>query len=104
MPERNGVMMQFFHWYSPADGNLWADVALKATELAAAGIDALWLPPASKAQDGAAGVGYGVYDLYDRGEFDQKGSVRTKYGTRDAYLSAVKTLQAAGVHVYADIV
>ena len=104
MTERDGVMMQFFHWYSPADGTLWADVASKANELAAAGIDALWLPPASKAQNGPTGVGYGVYDLYDLGEFDQKGSVRTKYGDRTAYLDAVKTLQAAGVHVYADIV
>ena len=23
MPTQNGVMMQYFHWYSPADGTLW---------------------------------------------------------------------------------
>ena len=91
MTERNGVMMQFFHWYSPADGTLWADVASKATELAAAGIDALWLPPASKAQDGPTGVGYGVYDLYDLGEFDQNSSVRTKYGRAAALLTTDAT-------------
>ncbi len=104
MSEHNAVMMQFFHWYSPADGSLWDEVAAKAGELAAAGINALWLPPASKGTNGTADVGYGVYDLYDLGEFDQKGTVRTKYGTRDGYLKAIKTLQSKGVRVYADIV
>jgi len=38
------------------------------------------------------------------GEFDQKGTVRTKYGTRDEYLNAIKTAQSNGIEVYADIV
>ena len=49
-------------------------------------------------------VGYGVYDLYDLGEFDQKGTVPTKYGTKDEYLAAIKALQSAGINVYGDIV
>ena len=27
MSEHNGVMMQYFHWYTPADGNLWKQLA-----------------------------------------------------------------------------
>ncbi len=104
MSEHNAVMMQFFHWYSAGDGTLWVEVAGKAGELAAAGVNAVWLPPASKGQAGTKDVGYGVYDLYDLGEFDQKGAVRTKYGTKDQYVAAVKALQAAGVRAYADIV
>lgn len=104
MSEHNAVMMQFFHWYTTEDGSFWGEVARKAQELAAAGIDALWLPPASKGSAGTKDVGYGVYDLYDLGEFDQKGTVRTKYGTRDAYIAAVQALQAGGIRVYADIV
>ena len=42
--------------------------------------------------------------MYDLGEFDQKGSVRTKYGTKRQYLAAVKSLQKAGLQVYADAV
>jgi alpha-amylase len=42
--------------------------------------------------------------MYDLGEFDQKSSVRTKYGTRAEYLEAVKALQRAGLQVYADLV
>ena len=104
MATPNGVMMQYFHWYNDPDGTLWNELAEKADDLAAAGITALWLPPAYKGTGGGYDVGYGVYDMYDLGEFDQKGSVRTKYGTKDEYLNAVKTAKAAGIEVYADIV
>ena len=92
----NGVMMQYFHWYNPADGLLWNEVRSRATELAAAGITGIWLPPAYKGTGGGYDVGYGVYDMYDLGEFDQKGSVRTKYGTREEYLAAVKVAAVRG--------
>ena len=100
---QEGVMMQYFHWYYPTGGILWAEITDRADELAAAGITALWLPPAYKgaSQDD---VGYGVYDLYDLGEFNQKGTVRTKYGTRDQYLSAIAAAHRAGIQVYADVV
>lgn len=101
---KNGVMMQYFHWYSPADGSLWNEVGARARELAASGFSGIWLPPAYKGIGGATDVGYGVYDMYDLGEFDQRGSVRTKYGTRDEYLAAVQALRAEGVQVYADTV
>ncbi len=104
MVEYNGVMMQYFHWYTPADGALWRQLAEHAQELAAAGVTGVWLPPACKGAGGGYDVGYGVYDLFDLGEFDQKGSVRTKYGTRTEYLTAVRRAQEAGIHVYADIV
>ncbi len=104
MSELNGVMMQYFHWYSAADGSLWQQVAEKAEELAAVGVTSLWLPPAYKGTGGGYDVGYGVYDLFDLGEFDQKGSVRTKYGTKDEYITAIKQAQRAGIRIYADVV
>ena len=104
MKEYNGAMMQYFHWFTPADGTLWTRLAQEAPALAQAGITSLWLPPAYKGAGGGQDTGYGVYDLFDLGEFDQKGSVRTKYGTRDEYLLAIKAAQQAGMQVYADIV
>ncbi len=104
MAKVNGVMMQYFHWYLPADGKLWDKTKVNAQELADAGITALWLPPAYKGAGGGLDVGYGVYDLYDLGEFDQKGSIRTKYGTRQEYLDAINSLHQAGIQVYADVV
>ncbi|MEL6354581.1 MAG: alpha-amylase [Cyanobacteria bacterium J06627_28] len=100
----NGVMMQFFHWYVPSDGSLWNELSEKSDELAATGITSVWLPPAYKGSGGSKDVGYSVYDRYDLGEFDQKGSVRTKYGTRNEYVSAVKKAKESGIAVYADVV
>ncbi len=101
---RNRTMIQFFEWYLPDDCTLWRKATDEATALAKLGITEIWLPPAYKAAGGRGDVGYGVYDMYDLGEFDQKGSVATKYGTKDEYLSAIKALQRAGVRVYADVV
>lgn len=100
---QNGVMMQYFHWYNTQGDNLWLKVADQADELSAAGITALWLPPAYKGTSGDD-VGYGAYDLYDLGEFNQKGSVRTKYGTRAQYLAAIQAAHANGLQVYGDVV
>jgi alpha-amylase len=104
MKEYNGVMMQYFHWYTPADGMLWRMLTQEAFSLAEAGITSVWLPPAYKGAKGAQDRGYNVYDFFDLGEFDQKGSIRTKYGTREEYLQAIKAAQTAGMQVYADIV
>ncbi|MCB2261596.1 MAG: alpha-amylase [Candidatus Thiosymbion ectosymbiont of Robbea hypermnestra] len=98
-----GTMMQYFHWDLPANGTLWNRVANEADNLAAAGITALWLPPPTKAVS-ASDVGYGAYDLWDLGEFDQKGLVRTKYGTRAELEAAVRGAHAAGLKVYLDVV
>ena len=104
MADLNGVVMQYFHWYNPDNGTLWDEVNNNAKELANKGFTAMWLPPAYKGAAGKSDVGYGVYDLFDLGEFNQKGSIRTKYGTRQQYLNAIATLQKNGIQVYADTV
>ncbi|HEY9660385.1 MAG TPA: alpha-amylase [Allocoleopsis sp.] len=100
----NGTMMQFFHWYSPSDGNHWIEAKNRAAELVNAGFTSIWLPPAFKGSAGGYDVGYGAYDLYDLGEFNQKSSIRTKYGTRSQYLETIEVLQAAKLQVYADVI
>jgi alpha-amylase len=100
----NGTMVQLFQWYTPSDGSHWESVRARAPDLTRAGMTAAWLPPAFKGAAGSNDVGYGAYDLYDLGEFDQKGGVRTKYGTRGQYLAAIRALQSAGMQVYADTV
>ena len=104
MSELNGVMMQYFHWYTPSDGGFWKQVSACARELAERGVTALWLPPAYKGSGGGYDVGYGVYDLFDLGEFDQKGTVSTKYGTKDEFVKACQDAEAAGIRIYADAV
>jgi alpha-amylase len=104
MSEINGVMMQYFHWYTPNDGNLWKELKTNAKDLAERGVTALWVPPPYKGAGGGYDVGYGVYDLFDLGEFDQKGTVRTKYGTRDEFLAACEEARESGIRIYADAV
>jgi alpha-amylase len=100
----NGVLFQFFQWHCRNDGTLWDELAAQATTLCRAGITAVWLPPACKGAGGVDDTGYGVYDLFDLGEFDQKGAVRTKYGTRAQLLAALEAARQAGLQVYADVV
>lgn len=100
---KNGVMMQYFEWNLPNDGRLWTQLKEDASHLAEIGITAVWIPPAYKA-DEQADEGYATYDLYDLGEFDQKGTVRTKYGTRRELEEMIAALHDNGISVYLDVV
>lgn len=98
------IYMQYFEWYLPSDQLLWKRVAIQAKALSNLGITTLWLPPAYKGAYGANDTGYAVYDLYDLGEFDQKGSIPTKYGSKEEYLKAIEALHEQGIEVLADAV
>lgn len=99
----NQTLMQYFEWYLPHDGQHWTRLTDDAEHLANLGISHVWMPPAFKATN-EKDVGYGVYDLFDLGEFDQKGTVRTKYGFKEDYLQAIQTLKSHGIQPMADVV
>jgi alpha-amylase len=99
-----GTVLQYFHWYMPNEGNLWKQIKSEAPRLKNLGFTSIWFPPAYKGSGGGYSEGYDVYDLYDLGEFDQKGSVRTKYGTRQEYLDAIDAVHKCGMRVMVDIV
>ena len=99
----NQTLMQYFEWYLPDDGQHWNRLTEDAPNLAAKGIRKVWMPPAFKGT-GSNDVGYGVYDLFDLGEFDQKGTVRTKYGLKEEYLRAIEALIQNGIEAIADVV
>ena len=96
--------MQYFEWYLPNNGLFWERCIVQAEKIRKNGINMIWLPPAYKGATGINSVGYDVYDTYDLGEFDQRGSVPTKYGTKEQYLRTVRALQDKGIEVYADVV
>ena len=100
----NRLIMQYYEWYLPADSQHWNRAKDDAAHLAELGFTDVWLPPAYKGHEGVRDVGYGVYDLYDLGEFDQKGTVATKYGTKDEYLAAIRAFRDKGMDTMADIV
>lgn len=104
-----GVMLQAFYWDCPKEENQefewWNFVKDKIPSLQAAGFTAMWLPPANKAANiGGMSMGYDPYDFYDLGEFDQKGSVKTWFGSKDELIDLIKTIHDNGMQVYADLV
>lgn len=101
----NGVIFQPFAWYDSPDPPLWETLERDAAALASKGYTAVWLPPPYKGAGGMQDVGYGVYDLFDLGEFNDRDlGTRTKYGTKDQLVRAVTALRQAGVQVYVDTV
>ena len=100
----NATMLQSFHWYSDGNATHYDHIKASSDWLQELGITAVWFPPAYKGSGGGYSVGYDPYDLFDLGEFDQKGAVPTKYGTKAQYQDACKTLQSKGISVIADIV
>lgn len=102
--DSNNTMMQYFEWYLPSDSTLWNKLTNNSKHLENIGVTHLWLPPAYKGSSGKNDVGYGVYDLFDLGEFDQKGGIPTKYGTKDEYIKAIKALHENNIKVIADVV
>ncbi len=95
--------MQYFEWNVPNDGKFWRKLKEDAQHLHDIGVTSVWIPPAYKAI-GQGDVGYGTYDLFDLGEFDQKATVRTKYGTKQELIDAIEELHKYQISVYLDAV
>ncbi|KAG9102539.1 hypothetical protein FRC06_001813 [Ceratobasidium sp. 370] len=93
----NYTMLQAFEWYCPGGGTHWNVLKDKIPELSSTGITAMWLPPPTKAscQDS---VGYDIYDVWDLGEFDQKGGKRTNYGTKEELVELIRYAHENGRH------
>lgn len=100
----NQTLIQYFHWYYNDEQKLWQKAAAEAQHLKEIGITGAWFPPAYKSTEGDDSTGYDCYDLYDLGEFDQKNSVATKYGTKEEYLQAIAALHEQDIMVLADVV
>jgi alpha-amylase len=101
------VMMQAFYWDAPRldkqEHNWWNFVAEKVEDLGKAGINALWLPPVSKASSDIS-MGYDPYDYFDLGDFDQKGGTKTWYGNRAELKALIAKAHEHGLGLYADMV
>ncbi len=100
----SGVMMQAFYWNVPAGGTWWDTVKSKLPAWGNAGFDAIWLPPANKALNGATSMGYDPYDYYDFGNFNQKGSTETRFGSKSELKSLINSAHSNNMSVIADIV
>lgn len=99
----NVTFFQGFEWYLPSDGKHYRRLQGKLERLKQLGVDQVWLPPGCKA--GWQGSnGYDVYDAYDLGEFDQKGSRRTKFGDKQDLLDLSNFARSIGVKLCWDAI
>ncbi len=111
---QNDIMLQSFYWDVPVDaenkkGLWWNNLSQKADDFRTLGITGLWIPAPSKGNWGIYDMGYGVYDHYDLGNYYQKGSVETRFGSRDELENMVRTMHdttggKSYIDVYADII
>lgn len=99
-----GIMMQAFYWDVPAGGTWWGTVESKIEDWGNAGIEAIWLPPVSKAQNGPFSMGYDPYDYFDFGDYNQSGSTETRFGSGSELTSLITEVHDQNMKVYADIV
>ena len=94
-PARGEAMLQLFNVS-------WADMTKKMPELAEAGYDSLWVPNPGKGESGAYSVGYDLFDPFDMGDKNQRGTTATMYGTKAQLLQMVQTAHRFGIRVYFD--
>jgi alpha-amylase len=106
-----GVLMQGFYWDlpSPAAGGgsvpwWWDKLGSEANEMRRAGITAVWLPCPLKGASGGYSMGYDPYDDYDIGSKNQKGTIPTRFGTREQLQRSIAMMRANGLDVYLDTV
>ncbi|PYI36077.1 alpha-amylase [Aspergillus indologenus CBS 114.80] len=102
-PNDNTLLFEGFEWHIPNDNRHWRRLQRALPALHAIGVDSVWLPPGCKAMN-PSGNGYDIYDLYDLGEFDQKGCTATKWGSFADLEALVEDAHALGVGVYWDAV
>jgi alpha-amylase len=112
-----GVLLQGFYLGpgriagvpSPLDGDAtiqfwWDHLATQANAFAKAGFTAIWLPPPLKGASGSFSSGYDLFDDYDLGAKNQRGTIPTRYGTREMLQRCAAMMRANGIDVYVDLV
>ncbi|EHY55318.1 hypothetical protein HRR83_008764 [Exophiala dermatitidis] len=102
--DSNYCILQGFEWNVSADQKHWKRLNAVLSELKDVGLENIWLPPACKGQGGSQANGYDIYDLYDIGEFEQKGSKSTKWGSREDLDALAQKAQELDVGLYFDAV
>src|SRR5690606_34834037 len=82
----------------------WNTVQGKVFSWSSAGFDAIWLPPATKAQNGGYSMGYDPFDYFDFGSYNQMGSVETRFGSLSGIQALISAAHTNNLDVIADIV
>jgi alpha-amylase len=101
---KSDAFIQGFYWNSTPGGIWWDSLSRLAPRLAASGISGIWIPAPTKGAAGSYSMGYDIYDHYDFGEYNQKGSIETRFGSRQELIDMINVFHSNGIQVYADAV
>lgn len=96
----DSIIFQAFYWDVPAGGTWYNTIAAAAPALKEAGFTHFWFPPPTKGMGGANTMGYDLYDNYDLGQYYQKGTTETRFGS----LAELQAAAAACENVLLDLV
>ena len=96
----DSVIFQAFYWDVPPGGHWYNTIRNRAEDLKSAGFTHFWFPPPTKGAGGGYSMGYDPYDHYDLGQYDQKGTVETRFGS----LAELQAAAAACQNVLLDLV
>ncbi|AXT58812.1 alpha-amylase [Aquimarina sp. AD10] len=102
--EDAGIFMQAFYWDVEPRGAWYDEVSKSIEDWAASGIDRIWLAPPGKGASGGFSMGYDPSDYFDVGDFDQHGTVETRFGSRQELENLIQKSHDNGLEVIADIV
>ena len=101
-----GVLLQAFYWDCPEKAGRefqwWEHVTAHIDELAEAGFTALWLPPPGKAVVQRS-MGYEHFDIFDLGDFNQRGGVPTWFGPKETLAGLINEAHEMNMQVYVDL-
>ncbi|WP_207426635.1 alpha-amylase domain-containing protein [Pedobacter sp. SYSU D00535] len=98
------ILMQTFYWDVKPEGTWWDTISSKLDSWKSSGVTALWLPVVSKGQSGIHSMGYDPYDYFDFGQYDQHGSIETRFGSFAELKSLIVRAKARNFKLIADIV
>lgn len=111
--EENRLILQGFEWHTPSSPpapnethsqtSHYSRLTRLLPSLANLGVTTLWLPPGCKGNN-PRGNGYDIYDLWDLGEFEQKGARSTKWGSREELRDLMDKGKECGIEMVWDAV
>lgn len=106
-------MLQAFEWHTPSEPpaphethsyrSHWSRLTRGLSALKGLGVSSIWLPPGCKANDPKSN-GYDCYDLWDLGEFNQKWTRSTKWGSREELRDLIRMAEAHDVDIIFDAI
>lgn len=109
----NDVLFQAFHWNADSynkdprnagSGDWYNKVLAKIADLATSGFTMVYLPPPQKGISGGYSMGYDPFDHYDLGQYDQRDTTETRFGSRSELTNLTATLTRSNLLPVVDVV